>query len=294
MADLDFVKLKDICFRLRLGKYCETFDSNGDSYYYKNASLIECQISHLFSTFLQKIGIKTVIYDYDDETCISYCKNFKRKNEKLIEFPIDFGDIDSNLANVYFAMKKDIERYDNYGELLKDLSEGYFIASAFQDLDKNIGYLIDDKDIIRLTPYYDLGSIFSPDNAEYSYTDYISDIAIDEKKMEKFCGENNYTEEYMAADFNRCLNNYLDIIKKRLSSNTNDLVFNDSISNVSKQIIDKIINFDIIEHIELDNHKYSNNSKKVVCAIFNMYLKNIIIKIQQNSYSTSISSNKKK
>ena len=210
--------------------YKQMFIYNGDIYHYKNAPLLECQVTHLLSLFINEVGVDSVIYDYDEETGISYCKSMLNDGEKINEVPIIDEDDEYDLYHMYFDLKEDINRFPNSNELLIDLRKGYLIASLFNDIDKNVGYIKDRNNNIRLAPYFDLGSFFSNIH-EYNYIDYLDhDIDISEGNIK---------------------------------------VLKDCLQGVAEEIVENIINFDINSLIERDNHEYSDESKVVINQLFN-------------------------
>lgn len=210
--------------------YGRMFEYNGDIYHYKNAPLLECQVTHLLSLFINEVGVDSVIYDYDEETGISYCKSMINDGETINEVPIIDADDEYDLYHMYFDLKEDINRFPNSNELLIELRKGYLIASLFNDIDKNVGYIKDRNKNIRLAPYFDLGSFFS-NLHEYNYINYLDhDIDISEENIK---------------------------------------VLKDCLEGVPEEIVDNIINFDINLLIEKDNHEYSDESKEIINELFN-------------------------
>ena len=248
--------------------FSNTFEFQGQKYHYYSCYLIECQMMRIITLFLNTIGIKSVQYDYDENTRISYCKSMSQKNEELIEFPIDLGDRDYNMSNVYFAIKDDIKKYNNYETLLKDLCDAYFIAALFDDGDKNIGYIINDGQI-SLTPYYDFGSFFA-DSSAYGYAENLPDSLLDEKSMKEYSIESGNTEEAIKEEYEETLNRYLEAINK--NTYFNEEVLSDCLPNISDSLIDNILNTDIGSIIDSDYHQYSDNSKRAIISIFNVRL----------------------
>lgn len=261
--------------------FSNTFEFQNQEYHYSNCSLIECQMLRIISLFLNTIGVKSVQYDYDEDSCITYCKSMVQNNEKLIEFPVDLGSGDYTLSNVYFSIKNDIKKYKNYEVLLKDLCNAYFIAALFDDSDKNIGYIVNNGQI-SLTPYYDLGSFFSVISA-YGYRDYLPDTYIDEKEMKKFCLDNGYNEDYIMKDYEKYLNKYLELLNANIFFAED--VLSDCLPNISDSLMENILNIDIGSLIDSDYHIYSDNSKKAIISIFNNRLDMIknMLKNYQNS-----------
>ena len=223
--------MKEILKELPIShNYKNSFEYNGDTYHYKNAPLLECQVTHLLSLFINEVGVDSVIYDYDEETGISYCKSMINENERINEIPIIDKDNQYDLYHMYFNLKEDINRFPNSNELLIELRKGYLIASLFNDIDKNIGYIKDSNNNIRLAPYFDLGSFFS-NLHEYHYSNYLDhDIDISEGNIK---------------------------------------VLKDCLQGVPEEIVNNIINFDINSLIERDNHEYSDESKVVINQLFN-------------------------
>ncbi len=269
-------------------KYINTFEVGEETYNYKHAELIECQMTHIISLFLKKIGIKTVMYDYDEESRVSYCKSMVSKGEKLNEVPINIDDY--NLHDVYFAMKKDIQKYSNYQELLRDLCSGYFIAVLLDDLDKNTGYIIKEGQI-SLTPYYDFGSFFSV-GYEYNYIDYIEDIHIDSKLMEEFCQKMSCQSREVIEEYQSSLTDYIFKLYEKVPEFDEEVLM-DCLPNIPIELLDNIINFDINSLIDEDYHYYSENSKRAIVAIFNTEFDRILSKVIQYKKLLEKKGNKK-
>ena len=272
MNDINFKKIFKQ-YSLEKG-YRATFKHNGEIYHYKIAPIIECQMTHILSVFFRKIGINALLYDYDEETQISYCKSLYNKDEKFIEYPEDIQDDNYDLDNRYFVLKEKINLLDNSSEILEDFYKQFFIAALFEDSDKNTAYIIDKNNKVLLAPYYDLGTIFAI-GGEYGYCNFFSDSVLIEKDMEKYCKECDYTRDEVMSQFNNQLERCMLILKENYGDLYYKNIIMDCLPNIPIELIDNIINFDIAKTIQNDNHIYSENSKKAIIGMINAFLETL-------------------
>ena len=251
--------------------------------HYKKAELFECQFTHLLSVFLNKIGIKSVYYDYDDKTNILYCESMIKNNEKLVEFP--FKSDDYFYSTYYYVLKDNLEKNNNL-DILSDLYNGYFAACIFRDTDKNTGVIYDENGNIKLTPYYDFGTPLLIQDIN-NMGDSISDCYVNENEMNEFCKEYNICLETLQKEFEEVLNQYVIKLNNLIENHFETKIFEECVANMNPKVIENFLNFNMIDLMENDSHIYSDNSKMAIMSLFNLVYNDAVNKLKKLNYISS-------